>query len=224
MIIYWFVYCFQDGYVYGRMYDKQSSRLEADLIQFRYMHQSAWFFHVILCCIISWLLHVCYVMSCYVMLCYLVRNRWSEKFSSTCNNTSFLTSFRPIDVSLAEPSVRCHVIVTAGKCKGTRGTVKVPHTHMRTVADIHTRTLSVSHSLTHTHTHTHKHTHTHTHKHTHIHTRTHKHKHIHTRTHTNTHSHTHRRFPFSYRRCNCPHSVTFHFSPYVFWRLHFFVI
>ena len=33
-----FLLSFEDGYVYGRMYDKQSSRLEADLIQFRYLY------------------------------------------------------------------------------------------------------------------------------------------------------------------------------------------
>ena len=114
--------------MYGRMYDKQSSRLEADLIQFRYLY-----IYMILMCDI--MLHD--TMKC-VMLC--GKKHISEKFSSTSNTTSFFTYFRPTDVSLAEPSVRCHVIVTAGKCKGTRGTVKVPHTHMHTVADIHTWT------------------------------------------------------------------------------------
>lgn len=122
--------------MYGRMYDKQSSRLEADLIQFRYLY-----IYMILMCDI--MLHD--TMKC-VMLC--GKKHISEKFSSTSNTTSFFTSFRPTDVSLAEPSVRCHVIVTAGKCKGTRGTVKVPHTHALCNRHIHTYT----HGHTHTNT------------------------------------------------------------------------
>ncbi len=91
--------------------------------------------------------------------------------------------------------------VVQTKCEWAESPFHNTHTHVHTVAQMHTHTCSHAHThtLTHTHTHTcsHAHTHTLTHTHTHTcshahtHTLTHTHTHMFTRSHTHTRTHTH---------------------------------